>query len=367
MAAVNLSIKNNFDFLRLIFAAFVIVTHSFPLTGMNEWQDDWLGKITSSQITFSYLGVRGFFIISGYLIFQSLTRSKSVVDYYWKRILRIYPALIVVLLLTVMLAVFPYPYNLTHYLHDPSVLSYFFNNLSLYRLQYSINGVFQDIPAKGIINGSLWTIPYEVSFYILLSSFFLLKKGLEKYVLLFLFILAINLFYYRNIQSHPFLDLTSNYFIEFGSFFIAGSLLASFEIEKMQHKKIVLFWTLALFLISLRFLNFYIFQYFTLPVIVILFGLSSTKYINDIGAKVGDMSYGIYIYGYPVMQTLVHYFKLNYWQLMLCTLPVTFVLAYFSWHLIEKRALQLKKMNPQSILRQLLKRRKTETQVIQNK
>lgn len=79
--------KNNFDFLRLLFAFFVIITHSFSLSGLREC--DALCKITPNHINLSYLGVRGFFIISGYLIFQSLVRSKGLIDYYWKRILRL--------------------------------------------------------------------------------------------------------------------------------------------------------------------------------------------------------------------------------------------------------------------------------------
>ncbi|MBP6639782.1 MAG: acyltransferase, partial [Bacteroidia bacterium] len=62
--------KNNFDFLRLIFAIFVIITHLKPLSLRQE--GDWLMSLTDDQLCFSYLGVRGFFIISGFLIFQSL-------------------------------------------------------------------------------------------------------------------------------------------------------------------------------------------------------------------------------------------------------------------------------------------------------
>ena len=81
---------NNFDFLRLLFAVWVIITHSYPLTGQPE--QDLLWKITNGQTAFSYISVRGFFAISGYLIIQSLLRSNNLMDYYWKRILRIFPA-----------------------------------------------------------------------------------------------------------------------------------------------------------------------------------------------------------------------------------------------------------------------------------
>ena len=133
--------KNNFDFLRLLFATFVIITHSYPLSGTIEC--DWLCEITNSKMLFSYLGVRGFFIISGYLIFQSLLRSKGLVDYYWKRFLRLFPALLLVLLLTVILAPLVYDSNVS-YLSNPSIYSYVYKNMSLYRLQYTIPGVFEN-------------------------------------------------------------------------------------------------------------------------------------------------------------------------------------------------------------------------------
>lgn len=57
--------ENNFDFLRLVFATFVIITHSNVIVGLGD--NDWLKQITSTQVNFSYIGLRGFFIISGYL------------------------------------------------------------------------------------------------------------------------------------------------------------------------------------------------------------------------------------------------------------------------------------------------------------
>lgn len=98
--------KNNFDFLRLIFASFVIITHSYPLSGVKEC--DWLCQLSNGQISFSYIGLKGFFVISGYLIFQSLQRSDNIIDYFWKRVLRLFPALFIVLLLTIILTPFVY-------------------------------------------------------------------------------------------------------------------------------------------------------------------------------------------------------------------------------------------------------------------
>ena len=68
--------KNNFDFLRLLFAIFVVITHSYSLSRIDE--NGLIAQLTGGQTSFSYLGVAGFFIISGYLIFQSMLRSSSL-------------------------------------------------------------------------------------------------------------------------------------------------------------------------------------------------------------------------------------------------------------------------------------------------
>ena len=112
--------KNNFDFLRLIFASFVIITHSYPLSGIKEC--DFICQLTFGQVSFSYVGVKGFFVISGYLIFQSLQRSENIFDYFWKRLLRLFPALIVVLFLTVILTLFVY-YGVTTFFFNTFCLS----------------------------------------------------------------------------------------------------------------------------------------------------------------------------------------------------------------------------------------------------
>ena len=91
---------NNFDVLRIVFAWFVVVSHSYFLNGSSI--SDPLGWATNNYLIFSYIGVKGFFVISGYLIFQSLIRSRSLMEYLTKRALRIFPALVVAVCLTLV-------------------------------------------------------------------------------------------------------------------------------------------------------------------------------------------------------------------------------------------------------------------------
>lgn len=76
--------KNNFNFLRLLFSTLVIFSHSFDLAGVSDLLSDW-----TKTISFGGVAVAFFFVLSGYLIFQSLNNSKSLYEYYWKRVLRL--------------------------------------------------------------------------------------------------------------------------------------------------------------------------------------------------------------------------------------------------------------------------------------
>ena len=338
--------KNNFDFLRLIFASFVIITHSYPLSGNKEC--DLICQLTFGQVSFSYIGVKGFFVISGYLIFQSLQRSENIFDYFWKRLLRLFPALIVVLFLTVILTPFVYQGD-TPFFYNKSLLTYIPNNLSLYRTQYIIDGVFENNPYKSEINGSLWTIPYEFTMYILLSFFIIFrKKKIAIQILLlisFLLLLTANIFYFDKLKHYGFI-LSGGNLLDFGYFFIAGSLLAAINIEKINRKRELLILISILVVASIYFKFYFYSKYLTLPILFIIFGLNPIPFIYNIGEKIGDLSYGIYIYGFPVQQTLMYYFKFNYLELMVYSLIFSYILAYFSWHLIEKNALKLKKLRP---------------------
>ena len=114
--------SNSFDLLRFVFACFVIITHSYVLAGVKEC--DFLCQVTGNQMALSYLGVTGFFIISGYLIFQSLLRSENLISYYWKRFLRLYPGLTFVILVTITLASIIYPGGFKNYLIEEDVRKY---------------------------------------------------------------------------------------------------------------------------------------------------------------------------------------------------------------------------------------------------
>ncbi|MCF7560319.1 acyltransferase [Sabulilitoribacter multivorans] len=334
--------RNNFDFLRFLFAIFVVISHSYPLSGSDE-SSQWIYQITNGQIVLARLGLDGFFIISGFFIYQSLQRSSGLLNYYKKRFLRLFPALFIVLLLTIILVPFVY-YGDIPFWKNPQVLSYVPNNLSLYNFQPVINGVFDNNPYHSI-NGSLWTIRYEFSLYIGLSLLYFFRNNKVLKRLLLSFCLAILLFIYNFFLSRfagsSVFGMLGYEILDLGTFFVCGSLLAAFEFEKVN-KKWVLWVIILLAIVSIHF-NFYSnVKHIVLPMIILMVGFMPLPFFSTFG-KIGDMSYGIYIYSFPIQQTLVYFFKLNVYQLIFWSLLLSILFGYLSWHLIEKKALKYKR------------------------
>lgn len=343
---------NNFDFLRLLFAILVIVTHSHPLSGDKGW--DLLGEISNGNLQFSYIAVKGFFIISGYLIFQSLLRSKNWIDYFWKRVLRLFPGLFVVLCLTILLAPFVYESPI-FYLENRKVYTYLIRNITLFKLQYSIPGVFDSNVYGSAINGSLWTICYEFSMYVLLSFliFFRVKRMFLGLLLLFVYGLFFIFYFFLSTDFYFHIyDLNSTYLTELGLFFFGGSLLGFYNYHSFKFiNRIVFFSGILIFVSELFFQNLVVSKVLLWPFFIIGIGEKATPFISQVGTRFGDLSYGIYIYGFPIQQTLMYFFDFNVIELMVLSVPISMFLGYLSWHIVEKKVLRYKEADPLCLIK----------------
>ncbi len=333
---------NNFHFLRFLFAVFVVISHAYPLSGGSE-KSQWIYEITNGQIVLARIGLDGFFIISGFFIFQSLSRSNTILNYYKKRFLRLFPALFVVLLLTLLLLV-PFVYEgQVPLLRNKDIYTYLPNNISLYKFQAVIKGVF-DHNAYHSINGSLWTIRYEFSLYVALSFLYIFRKNKKivkgLIIICFTILLITFNFFIKRFSGSSILGMNGYEILDLGTFFVGGSLLAAFNFHKFKNKLLLPIVLLAL-VFSIYF-NFYsLVKHIFLPIAIILTGYIKIPLLVNFN-KIGDMSYGIYIYSFPIQQILVYYFKLSVYQLMFYSLIISIIFGYLSWHLIEKRALAYK-------------------------
>lgn len=330
-------IQNNFDFLRITAALLVLVSHQFALTGRPE---PGIGSFHS----IGGLGVLIFFSISGYLVAQSWERDPAPGRFLARRVLRIWPGLLCV---TALAALVLGPIVSTQppqqYFADPQVRRFF---ASLYMsMQNRLPGVFDSYPAianiNNYVNGSLWTLPIEVRWY--LGLMLLGMAGLlnRRWPLLVLTAgLAFVVFGIVDVEHGG--KRSSSF--EFGAFFLLGSCLHFHRDALRRHRRTVL-WALVLAgAVLLAIGHGYAALLVVLPPAVVAFGTASTPVIRRFG-RFGDVSYGLYIYAFPVQQTLILLFG-RAWSLpalLLASVACTLVLAWLSWHLVERPALGLKR------------------------
>jgi len=152
---------NNFDFLRLSAAILVVFSHCYPLAGRSAEEPilNFLGYETGGGVA-----VAVFFTISGYLISASWLKGRSPLDYLIKRVMRIFPGLLVAVLLSILLGAFLTPLKLRDYLSHELTLNYL-SNIWLH-IHYHLPQIFAENPHPHAINGSLWTLPIEFFLYI---------------------------------------------------------------------------------------------------------------------------------------------------------------------------------------------------------
>ncbi|KGP80827.1 acyltransferase family protein [Paenibacillus sp. MAEPY2] len=349
--------KNNaFDIVRFILALIVIFSHSFVL--LNGSEGDPVINITNYQISAGTIAVNCFFVISGFLITQSLISQKSFLNYLLNRFLRIFPAFFLSLLLIAFI-LGPLMTNnaLPEYFSTKSGSPYefvFFNlTFNLFGYAWTVRDLFSNTPFVGSANGSMWTLKHEFAMYLslpILGAFLVLRV---RKMMIFLvgtitLLSALNILYgYQLITSgNKFLwVLSSNEysnFIKLAAYFLFGSLFFLYKDKIIIHPRMIIFF-LLITLIGLKTGILNIILLLTLPYITLAlcssFKLSSFR-------KYGDFSYGLYIYAFPVQQTIVLLFKekLNVFSFFLFSALITLVLSYFSWHYIEKKALYLKRI-----------------------
>lgn len=339
---------NNFNLLRFTAAFLVLFSHSFALStgdAKTEPLRAWLGMTPGS------IAVDVFFITSGFLVTGSLLARGSVVQFLVARALRIYPGLIVAVLgTTLVVGLFFSTYAFGEFLWMPDTWSHVFRNATLITprgISFNLPGVFTDLPWARAVNGSLWTLPYEVRMYATLAVLWLALSFLKTdrrlwmgraSVLVAVFALAWHFTTRGQSQLTAAPQLTAMFFI--------GS--AMYAYKNRIPTGWPAFW-LALAVTLLASLDKRVFFYFymvTLPYMVMFLAFVPGGTVRGFN-RMGDVSYGLYIYAWPVQQISVALGPgMGPWELFAVSSVGTLVLALMSWHLIEKPALALKDSVP---------------------
>lgn len=334
---------NSLDLLRLIAAYFVLFSHQYALIGHEE-------PIFLGLTTYGGLGVSIFFFLSGMLIVQSWLRDSNVLRYFTRRALRIFPGLIVVVLLTTfVLAPLIYQGAISDYFSQYQTWKYLLNSL-LY-INHFIPGVFENNPYPGAINGSLWTLPLEFVCYItiVIAGLLGLFRSTNFVFFALLLMIAALLFLLLVLPDYFTTYLTLASYFWWGS--LAGYAITKYEQIKTWATKQQIYFLLALLSLISLYLIVVPGGYERTVLLVIVASLVLVFYFAPWGSlvsrRLGDISYGVYIYAFPVQQTIIYYFVLNGFELhfleqFLYSMAITTILAYFSWHFVELKSLSYK-------------------------
>ena len=338
---------NNFNLLRFMAALFVLYTHAFSLT-TGQSSSEPLRVLLGMSL--GDIAVDIFFITSGFLITSSYLNRGNMVAFAWARILRIYPGLIAAVLFCVfVVGLWFTSLSASEYLTHPQTYKYLIKNITLLGgVEHYLPGVFTDLPWKGVVNGSLWTLPFELKMYIILAIILFITLCIEKYIKLFSLknvlliaaLLSIGLHIINVID--PFLYGNRERFIRlFSMFFVGAAFYVWKDYVVLSYKWFML--AVVLFLLSMLSKNFFIVIYsITLPYIIFYVAYVPSGFIRKFNTF-GDYSYGMYIYAFPVLQLLVALDPhISVLAIILYSFIMTLILSIVSWHFIEKKFLKMK-------------------------
>ncbi|RZI40227.1 acyltransferase [Herbaspirillum sp. HC18] len=327
---------NNFDLLRLIFAIMVILSHSFILIDGNNNRDPL--TFFFHGITLGEFAVDGFFLLSGYLIVQSWSMRPDPIVFMRKRILRIYPGFIVAALISA-LVVGPLGADAAQYFSELKI-GQFLKSMLLLKVP-AVPPAFNTLPYP-TVNGSMWTIFFEFTCYtaVLLLGVTGAIRARRAWLAITLLIFLIGVVHKT---THLFPE--ENFYlpiIRFSNFFFAGGCFFLYP-EKIKFKPwmAVLCGMLLLFAISHK----------DMPELLMALAggyllFYAAFYPSQALAhfrSCPDVSYGVYLYGWPVQKLLLWYVpSISSWILFPLSCALALVLGFMSWHLIESPFMEMK-------------------------
>ena len=321
---------NSLNFIRLLLALLVIVGHAWPLTHSGN----------SKFEVLSVVAVDLFFAISGFLIMAS-TRHGNWYSYLWRRFLRIFPGYWVSILVVVFIFA-PLSFLINPEQGQWSIkdgVSYIIHNSTLINLQYGLGGS----PNGEAWNGSAWTLWYEWTAYlgVLILAFVPGLKRYQRLVVTVAFAFSLTL-----TPIMELLDVTTNRYLHFGRLvpsFLAGACLYQWSDKIRVNKTLVISSVIFTGVIYWCFSG-YARTPFQLVAAYAVLGMGVI--LKTSLCRKNDLSYGVYIYAFPVQMMLVLLGSSSLGvplNILLCS-AITVVFAYFSWVYVERPAMGLKNL-----------------------
>lgn len=329
---------NNFNLLRFIAASLVLLSHCWPLTTRSNASEPLFLLVGQ---TLGTTAVMVFFSTSGFLVTSSWERTRNPLSFCSARVFRIFPGLLCALLVSAF-AIGPLISTLpvSDYFSSTRTWTYIPSNLLLIKPQQSLPGVLEQSHYK-VLNGSLWTLAYEVFCYALLLSAAcsgLLRRDRLIYLLGIVLVCALILTEVRGQATKGF----AHHMLALGTSFTCGVCL-----WLLRERTVLNPWAAAALITSalMALAN-------DVPGSLALFSASlayGSLYLAFVPSgqirrfnRLGDCSYGVYIYAFPVQQAIIIMNPgIGIAALFFISWTVTIVFASLSWKLIEAPSMRL--------------------------
>jgi len=326
-----------FDALRFYLSVAIVVYHAKQVVVGREAAN------YQASILFPYLLalVPIFFCLSGFLVTGSAVRTRSIGTFLTNRSLRIFPALTVeVALSALILGPWLTSVEWQDYFQSKKFFSYFGNIIG--RVRMSLPGVFDANPIPDTVNASLWTLQPEFYCYLIMTALMLSTIVYRRRLATMLYValtLALSVLNWRTGLGHPG-DVFPGYVIVyyFATGIIAYHWIRSIPIHGSLFVGAAILSYYTITVPGLMFLA-------SLPVAYCTIYIGLSKFPLIYPFNTGDYSYGIYLFNFPIQQTVVYFLPdvKEWWLLLLISLPLTILFAAVSWRWVEKPALRLKR------------------------
>ena len=334
---------NNFDLLRMVFAAMVMVFHTGVLSQAPSLA--WMERYISPSFA-----VQAFFFVSGFLVTMSYEKSSSLRSYGEKRFLRIAPAYVFLVLSCAVFFSALSTLPLGEYFASSELRRYVFFNLILSNFsQPSLPGVFTN-NFERTVDGSLWTIKIEVAFYCAVPVLVWLSRRLGRlptYITVFVLSIAWRLGFaaLAHKTGNKFYDKLAIQAPGQLAYFVTGAI----AYYRTSDGKSAPTWWMALlgaivYAVHPESLAHELIAPFCVAAFVYWASIRLPRLITNVN-KYGDASYGMYLYHWPIIQVLVALGLFAYSPILgaITGWVCNTLFSYFSWHAVEKRFLRHRK------------------------
>ena len=290
----------------------------------------------------AHFGVPLFFIISGFLITLSYVKKENIRIFLRHRIIRIYPAFSINLLFITLIIGPLVSVNIHDFFDNINYFKLLRSFINLYIANDALN-IFQNIPWPNAVNGSLWTLQFEIMCYGMIG-FLGLFGFLKPRIILFLFVvfycfyIAIEYFGYQgfHIILNGMFNSTPRLFV----YFLIGSIFYFYN-DKLFFNWITIMLSLILLIVTNELLILKSYLVFFWAYIGFYFIFNKKIKLHNF-SKYGDFSYGMYIYAFPIQQAIMYLFRdynIDFVIFTFLSFVITLILSILSWKLIESPTL----------------------------